>query len=158
MKNILVPLIFLLLACGNERKIMFQAMDFHCIDSCIQNNNITVFCYIDSADCTVCSMQWLNLWLHYLNELKKYDTGIALIVNNTDEYVVKNYLTHLQLDFPVVFDKSSMIKQKNAIVLNHHSIFAVNENKEVVWLGSPIKNEDTWNLFIKMLQRHSKTI
>ena len=127
------------------------------LDSCVTSNSFTIFCYIDSADCTVCSMQWLDYWSFYEDDLRKMNTGLSLIVSNSDEKTVIEALDNLRITYPVIFDKFSIIKQNNIILLKQNSVFVVNKKKEVVWLGLPNKSEKTWALFQKTLHHLSKT-
>ena len=158
MKKIIIPLILLLLmSCGNEKRLTLLTDGNEVLDACIAANDFTILCYIDSADCTYCSMQWLDLQTYRERELEKLKTGIVLIVGNTDEEEVYEALSLLQRKYPVVFDKSTNLKKNNAFILNQHSVIAVNKEKEVVWLGLPIENENTWNLFCKNLRRLSRS-
>ena len=155
-KNIIKLTVLLLISCGSEKRLHLVLENCNSLDSCIIRNEYTIICYIDSAACTVCALQWLNLWTLRKEELKKMNTGIVLIVNNPEEEVVYNTLESLQLEFPVTFDKLSTIKQKNDILINK-SVFMINKEKEVIWLGLPIQNEKTWDLFCKTIQYHSKS-
>ncbi len=145
-------MLLLLLSCKEEKKQFFQTGDCSNIDTYMLGNDFTIFCYIDSTNCTTCAMQWLTRWLYFEDELKKLKTGIVLIVRNANEDAVHNTLTQLRLNYPVVFDDFSNIRRKNEIILNQYSTFAVNNKKEVVWLGIPIESEASWNSFRKMLQ------
>ena len=98
-------------------------------------------------------MQWLHRWTYFEDELKKLNTGIVLIVRNSDEEAVHSIMEHLRLDFPVIFDKNSTIRRQNGAILWHHSVFVINRKKEIVWLGLPIENEASWNLFRRTLRR-----
>ena len=155
-KNIIPLILLLLLSCGNEKRLTLLTDGNEMLDSCIRANDFTIICYIDSADCTFCSIQWLDFWTYRESELEKLKTGIVLIVDNTDEEEVYDALSLLQRKYPVVFDKSSTLKKNNAFILNQYSVFAVNKEKEAVWLDSPIENENTWNLFSKKLRRLSR--
>ena len=158
MKKIIIPLLlFLLLSCGNEKRLTLLTDGNEALDACIAANDFTIICYIDSADCTYCSMQWLDLWTYRERELEKLRTGIVLIVGNTDEEEVYEALSLLQRKYPVVFDKSANLKKNNAFILNQYSVIAVNKEKEVVWLGLPIENENTWNLFCEKLRSLSRS-
>ena len=150
-------ILLLALSCGKENRLHLVTEGAGTLDSCMLVNDFTVLCYIDSANCTVCSMQWLTLWSHRERELEKLNTGIVLIVNNTDEKAVYDALEHLQLKFPVAFDNYSALKQNNPLLLGQFPVFVVNREKEVVWLGTPIESETTWNLFIKTLQKLSES-
>ena len=147
----------LMFSCKNANKLHIVIENQSVLDSCILSKNYTIICYIDSANCTTCSMQWLQLWVAYMDELKEMNTGITLVVNNSDEEAVRDALDQLLLHFPVTFDTSSTFKQNNKLLLTQQSVFAVNKKKEVVWLGLPIESEKTWNQFCKTIKHLSKS-
>ena len=157
MKTSMICLILLiLLSCGIDNKLFLLAEGSPTLDSCIVENDFTVFCYIDSTDCTFCSMKWLDYWAFHEDDMKSLKIGVALIVRSQDEKAVFDAVGRLSCKFPVVFDKTSIIKQNNPLILNQYYVFAVNRAKEVVWFGSPLDNEETWDLFTKTLQKNSK--
>ena len=156
MRKIIMPLIVLLLfSCGKNKKIIFQTDGCYNLEASMLGNDFTVFCYIDSTNCTVCDMQWLHLWTYHEEELKKLKTNVVLIVCNRNEDVIYDAMRELRLNFPVVFDGFSDIKCKNEIIFNHHSTFVVNNKKEVIFLGIPIRSKGAWNLFRKTILQHS---
>jgi hypothetical protein len=156
MKKIIILLALpLLFSCGKSEKIFFHTENNGNFEAGMLDNKFTVFCYIDSTDCSPCALQWLHKWKYFEEDLKKMKTGVALIVRGSDEDVVYSTLTNLRLNFPVVFDKSSSIKQDNATILDEHLVFAVNHKNEVFWLGLPIVNEASWDSFCKIVRRRS---
>jgi len=150
-------IMFLLVSCGNEKKLHLVTDNLSVLNSCIISNDFTIVCYVDSANCTTCSMQWLQYWASHEDELKELNTGIALVVRNPDEEAVRDALDQLLLHFPVTFDMSSTFKQNNKLLLTQQSVFAVNKEKEVVWLGLPIESDKTWQQFCKTIKHLSKS-
>jgi hypothetical protein len=136
--------------------MFFQIDDCEAFDIGISYTDFTIFCYIDSNECNPCIMERLFVWSHFKDELKKLKTGVVFIVESSNEDVVRATMERLRLDFPVVFDKESVVKHKNTVILDQHSVFAVNNRKEVVWLGLPIESADSWNRFRKTLRQKSK--
>jgi len=156
-KTILPLLVFLVWSCGEEKRLYLSTESHPALDSCILANDFTIICYIDSSNCSVCAMQWLIGWSARADELKNMNTNIMLIARNSDEEAVHDALEQLHLTFPLTFDPFYTIKQNNAIIMNQHAVFAVNKEKEVVWLGLPIANEKTWNLFCKTIRQLLKS-
>ena len=158
MKRFLIPLVssLLLFSCGEEKTILHTGNSGADFETAMLGNKFTIFYYIDSTDCDPCAMQWLFRWIYFEEELKKLNTGVVLIVRSSNKEVIYETMEQMRLDFPVVFDKASTIKQNNAAILEQHPVFAVNNKKEVIWLGLPIADEDTWNKFCKTLRQKSK--
>jgi len=155
MNRVVIPLILLVLfSCGETEKLFFHIENSDVVESAMLDNKFTIFCYVDSVDCNPCVMYWLHRWTHFEDELKKMKAGIILIVRRSDKEEVHDLMIHLRLNFPVIFDGSSIIKHDNEAILNRYSVFVVNRKKEVVWLGVPIESRASWNLFCKTLRWH----
>lgn len=151
---ILQIIMILLFSCGRETQL-FHIENNEEFYACMQEHDFTVFCYIDSTDCAPCSMQWLNRWVHFKSDLEKLNTNVALIVRNRNTDTVFGVMSHLRLDFPVIFDSTLTIMRDNPEVLSQYSTFVVNNEKEVVWKGLPIENEDSWKGFRKSIRGRS---
>jgi hypothetical protein len=117
----------------------------------IQNHEYTVLLCIDSTECSPCV---LNFWKPYKRVLEKYDTGILLIIRNSDEQVVINILKSLKVVFHFIIDKEEKFKAENKIFKSvTDNIFVIDKNKNVIFSESPIKNEQTWGKFMKIIRK-----
>ena len=155
MRNIIIPLALLMLfSCGEAEKQYFRIDDCAILNAGVHNNGFTIFCYIDSAECNICVVQWLHRWTYFEDDLKEMKVGVVLIVRNSDEDAVRKLMDFLRLDFPIIFDKSATIRRQNRAMLRQHSVFVVNNKKEVVWLGLPIESRTSWNSFRRMIRRY----
>ncbi|MDR2907464.1 MAG: hypothetical protein LBU91_05700 [Bacteroidales bacterium] len=102
MKGIIIPLMVLLLfSCGRDVQL-FHTENGVDVDACMQDNDYTIFCYIDSTNCAPCSMRWLSTWVYFEEDLKKMNTNVALIVQRTDEATVLSAMHQQHLNFPAI--------------------------------------------------------
>ncbi len=155
MKRFVAFLILItLFSCGREPQL-FHIENGDDFASCMRDNKFTIFCYMDSSDCTSCSMQWLSRWRYFEEDLNKLNTNVALIVQKMEKESVFETMKRRNLDFPIIFDGSWSICLNNPEIFSQYSVFVVNRKKEIVWKGLPIENEDTWKSFCKTIRRKS---
>jgi hypothetical protein len=120
-----------------------------------QSTEYTAIVYVDSTSgCTPCAFRYLNTWKIYQKTLNKHNTEIFLIINHSDEHLVTEILKSIGV-FKFVFDKKSKFKIVNYQIFQDASdgVFVIDKNRNVVFTGSPIVNEETWNSFVKLIDR-----
>ena len=157
MKKIVIILVLLgLFSCKEQERVVFHMDNCEIIETYLLDNSFTIFCYIHSSHCDPCAMQWLHRWTwpEFRNDLEKLNVGVVLIVQSSDKESIRNIVRSMRLNFPVIFDSTGIIKQNNPAILNQHSVFVINRRKEVVWLGAPLENQSSWDLFRRTLRRH----
>jgi hypothetical protein len=118
-----------------------------------QSTEYTAIVYVDSTGgCTPCAFRHLNIWKAYQKTLNKHNTGILLVINHSDEQFIIEILKSIGV-FQFVFDKKSKFKIVNYTIFKNASdgVFVIDKNKNVVFTGSPIVNEETWNSFVKLM-------
>jgi peroxiredoxin len=87
-------------SCGGEPiKIVFPNVVQPEIEQYMQKQKYMVVIYVDSAECTPCSLNHLSLWKKHRNELEQNKTGILLIISNSDEDAVINVLEIISIYF-----------------------------------------------------------
>lgn len=122
------------------------------IDSLLENNYLLIS-YIDSMDCTPCSLQRVQTFRVNNTRLKDVNTNILLIVRDTNELIVHEILERMHIDFPVVFDKRGVFKSQNKLFDDaKYQDFVIDKSHKVIWLGSPFKDIDSWDLYNEMIQ------
>lgn len=81
-------------------------------------------------------------------ELIAKQTRIFFIINTTDSVKIKSFFEKEKLDVPLFFDIENTSFVRNKILAeNKFHTFFLNENNEVVLVGSPIDNEKMWELY-----------
>jgi hypothetical protein len=86
--------------------------------------------------------------------LKKYNTGVLLVIFTAKEQDIIDMLKSLKINFPVVFDNGGKFRIMNDKVfkLAYDGIFVIDKDKNVVFTGSPIASEEKWNSFVKLVK------
>jgi peroxiredoxin len=141
-------------SCGGEPiKIVFPNAVQPEIEQYMQKHKYMVVVYVDSAECTPCSLNHLSLWKTHRNELEQNKTGILLIINNSDEDAVMNVLKNKKITFYFIIDRGKKFKLTNrdAFGLSYDNTFVMDKNKNVIFNGSPIATEEKWKSFIKLI-------
>ncbi|MDR0605917.1 MAG: hypothetical protein LBG80_16630 [Bacteroidales bacterium] len=133
-------------------KVVFTDVN---IEQYTQNNEYTTIVYVDSiGGCSPCAFQYLHSWKAYQKALNKYNTGILLVINYSNEQLVIEILKSIGA-FHFVFDKTSKFKIMNYQIFQTASdgIFVIDRNKNVIFTGSPISDEKKWNSFMKLVKK-----
>lgn len=142
-------------SCGDRTvKIVFPNVVQPDIEQYMQKQKYMVVVYVDSSECTPCSLNHLSLWKKHQNELKQNETGILLIIHNSDENIVINILKDKKISFHFMIDRERRFKYKNreAFVPSYDNTFVMDRNRNVIFSGSPIATEEKWKSFIKLVK------
>jgi hypothetical protein len=95
-------------------------------------------------------MEHIALWKKHSEELTRSNTGILLVIQNSDEETVINALKSVKVTFPFIIDRGKKFKVKNIKALITGT-FVMNKNRKVIFTGSPIATEETWISFVKLV-------
>jgi Icc-related predicted phosphoesterase len=99
------------------------------IEQYTRNNEYTAIVYVDSTGgCRPCAFQYLNSWKAYQKTLNKNNTEILLVINYSDEQLVIEILRSI-------------------------GVFVIDRDKNVIFAGSPIMNEEKWNAYRKIIEK-----
>lgn len=114
--------------------------------------------YFEIEDCMPCILDNVNLLKIYKSDLDKFKTGVLLVIQDSDKNDdVKSIMEDLDIHYPVYFDKGNSFRDSNNSM--KHKIchtFIMNKFYEVIWIGSPIKNEQTLIRYRKMMNLLTK--
>jgi peroxiredoxin len=139
--------------CRQEFNVIFPDRVPDEIEQYMQKCEYIVVIYIDSAECTPCSLNHLSLWKVHKKELEKHNAGILLVVRNSDEQAVINALKAIKTVFPFITDKGGRFKAINGISqFAKSNTFVMDKNKNVVFAEYPVTDEKTWKRFIKRIK------
>lgn len=116
--------------------------------------------YLDSANCSSCSLRSLYIWHNFLDKIEKYreDIGVFFIVHpSVTEDVGSLYLTAKGLHFPVPIYLDTLncfIKDNPHIPSNPlmHT-FLLDENNRVILVGNPMQRPRIEDLFWSMVKK-----
>lgn len=107
---------------------------------------------VDSTDCTSCTLQNIDMLKLYRERFMEFDIRILLIVQKKYKNI-KSILDDMRIDFPVFYDNSEFIVENKLVDNPVLHTFLINRKKKVIWIGSPIRTEDSWNLFCQMMKK-----
>jgi hypothetical protein len=116
--------------------------------------NYTLILYVDSTDCTPCSLNDVSLFKQYEDQLRnQFNTEILLVIQNIDYDYVNTVLSNINIYYPFILDISKEFKTINKIPdIHKYQTFLINKEKEIIWIGSPVINKNLWNLFTQAMQ------
>lgn len=123
-------------------------------DSLWKNNTLHIIMYIDSTECTPCSVDNIIMWnkSEYEKYMSKYKIDILLVFGTTQETVVRELMANYSISYPYAIDKRRNLLRANDFLSDKKfHTFIVDSNRKIIWLGSPIYSEKTWGLFTEML-------
>jgi peroxiredoxin len=141
------------IGCKDEIKVTLPDNYSNEIQQYIKQQQYMVMIYVDSSDCTPCSLKPLFRWNSLKDKLEKNGIGVLLIFRNSDERVVARSLKLIgTLHF--IIDKGGKFKVNNKFYKYiKDNIFVMDKDNNVVMTQSPIANEKTWKSFIKIITR-----
>jgi Ni,Fe-hydrogenase I small subunit len=143
-------------SCKHEERVVFSGKIPEEINKYINTHKYTTVIYVETAQCTTCSLSNLLSWKVQKKTLDKYDIGILLVFDSRDENKVIEILKSLEIAFMFIFDKGRKFKAENIEVFNlaRDNTFVIDKDKNVIFTGSPIANEEKWKSFIKCLKHY----
>lgn len=109
--------------------------------------------YLEIEDCMPCILDNVNLLKIYQSDFDKFKTGVLLIIQDSDKNnEINSIIEELDIHYPVFFDKGDSFRDSNKS-MNHKvcHTFIMNKDYEVIWIGSPIKNEQSLIRYREMM-------
>lgn len=115
-------------------------------------NNLIITIY--PKDCTACALENVSMYKLYIDTLKAFNTGISLLSHKDNKEKIEVALKDLKIDFPIIYyDNNEFVTKNNLMKNTLLNTFVINNEKKIIWIGSPIATERTWNLFSKMMKK-----
>lgn len=122
------------------------------------NKKYTMVVYVDSAECSSCALSKLRFWNPLIMEAraKGVDINYIFIVapkpSEMDDINLELGVTDLQSS--VYIDTSYEFRKLNPSmpIDNKYHSFLLGENNEILFVGSPIKNEKVKNIYKRILE------
>ncbi|MDR2424675.1 MAG: hypothetical protein LBD59_08130 [Prevotellaceae bacterium] len=150
---LLVGLTIVFSGCNNSLHIVFPENMQNQINQAVQKYNYLLFIYIDVNKCTSCSLDHLTAWQGYKKILDKYNTEILIVFRDPRENIIIETMKSMNMSFKCIFDKTGEFKKTNSVFrYMENNVFVMDKHKNVIFTDFPIKNEETWNRFIKRIK------
>jgi hypothetical protein len=88
-------------------------------------------------------------------ELLYYNDNIdfKFIIQSQNYDNISHYMAHAMPGIPLIYDSTGMFIKKNNLPEEQrfHS-FLLNENKEIILVGSPIGNDKLWDMYKEIIK------
>jgi hypothetical protein len=144
-------------SCKNEIKVVLTDAVSEKIEQDNHRYKYMTAIYLDGTGCTSCALQNLRPWARHKPVLDKYSIGLLLVINHSNEQAVIEILKAIDTfdAFDIVFDKTGEFRTINDEIFKvaHDGIFIFDEHKNVIFNESPLKSEEKWNAFIKLITK-----
>jgi hypothetical protein len=138
-------------ACKFETKIFVPVGIAEKFQLAIQDNNYTIILYLDSTECSPCTLKPLIKWKLHKVETKKYKLDFLLVYNG-DESEIRESMNFFDLDFPCILDENKDFFNANIMNFNHSTYaLVIDKHYKVVFTGIPFIDEKRWNKFLGIL-------
>jgi len=124
------------------------------LDSLFSDNRALIVAYVDSCLCTSCYIKGFQKY--NLHNLESYGVDIVFVVSESiyAKMGIDSVLKQNGLDYLVLLDLKDQFRQYNEFLYNPvYTVFVIDRDYKIIWLGSPIKDEDTWNLFLARIKK-----
>lgn len=117
----------------------------------------TLLVYLDSTQCTMCSVKMLSVWEDVIDILGREDINFCCIMQRSAEYSLAGLfheLNHTYLSFPVYFDENDVFHNDNKIMCHCFSPYCMllNENNVIIAVGRPEDKRRDLKRFVSMVK------
>jgi peroxiredoxin len=124
------------------------------------NNDYFLIIYLEEGECIPCALNKVTLLKQYKNDLDKFNIGVVLITKeNENREDVINLFSNMSIEYPLLFDKDDYLFKNNPIISSNTSCrtFIIDKDMKVVFIGSPIENNESVERFRKTMTKLTKT-
>ena len=109
--------------------------------------------YVDSSDCSICSMKHLTPLGTLQFEMERRGTGILLVIRNSNEKEILRTVRSIG-NFHFIFDKNGAFRAANRVFkASNDNIIVMDREQKVIFAESPIKDKKSWDKFIEHIKR-----
>lgn len=111
--------------------------------------------YLATAECVPCSLNVINKLKYHQQLFRDVRSGQCLLVQDTSERSgVAELIASFDFPFPALFDADDAILRENPVLSNALAkTFIMDREYNIIWVGSPIQNEKSLELYTKMMYK-----
>ena len=119
---------------------------------------LIVFC--DSTSCNNCAIEAIYNWEDYIKYAEELDGRLSYYFIFTprkeETEDVKSTLDATDFNYPIIFDSVGLFRRLNPHIPANKMFhtFLIDENGQVVFVGNPLWNMETENLFKTTVEKH----
>ena len=130
-----------------------QNMEYE-FDRLVKNSTNVIVIILGLEDCNECSLKNISIFKHYNSIFSLYNTNIVLITERSNQEEITMLLNKMDINYPIIYDDNYEFINKNKLMTDPILYtFVINAKKEIIWIGSPITDSKTWDLFYKLIQK-----
>ena len=122
-------------------------------------SGLKLISYIDSTECLPCVVRNVQIWRD-LDEIlfSKYNIPITFVVAPKfyDSNKDAELLCFIENSYPLYSDSNNVFRHKYLFLKNNvYRTFLVNDNNEIILVGSPILSDELFAIYKKRIKRYS---
>ncbi len=129
----------------------------------LDNTTSKMVVYLDSTECSSCEINYLPRYSN-ISDVNIWTRGKFAIVfifspKNKDIEAIRRSISRYQsINALLLLDKSGNFAKlnQNTLINKNLKTFLLDQNNEVVLVGSPLGNEKMWDLYKKEIARLSR--
>lgn len=111
-----------------------------------------VIIYFDSTDCISCALDNAILWEMHEEDLKRFDLAVMMLCDKSIFKVMLKYMEKYGISLPLLCDVGDRISKDYPFLKEKQfKTFVLDSSNRIIWIGSPIYNEQSWERFCKMI-------
>jgi len=140
--------------------IIFKSITTDTISKYIFNHSYKILVYVDSVGCTGCRLGLVD-WKAFIDrcQSKGYDVGFLFVIQSSDYTKFEQKLEIEKFTYPVIYDLTDKFNSLNKFPEDDKfRTFLLDKDNKVVLIGSPIRSEKIWKLYIDVLSKTKNAV
>lgn len=154
-----IILFFLFFSCSENKNacsvtdFIGVTFDLKCSKKVPFNKNSNkIIVYFDSTHCNSCALDDVIIWEKHIEELESYNLEIMLLCAKNREKLLLDYMAEYSIKYPLLVAFTENPSQSYPFLQQEQfRTFVLNPENEIIWIGSPIYNKNTWKQFCEMM-------
>ena len=127
------------------KELIFNPQGETVVDSLLREHDYLLVSYMDSTDCTPCSMDKFHVTQAHYKDLQEYDIAVVFIFYGTPQAEIISLLHQYHNTFAIVWDIKKEFKSDNNLLANplYHD-FIISSTRKIIWISNPFFDSHTW--------------
>jgi len=137
------------------QNIIYKSITTDTISKHIFNHSYKILVYVDSVGCTGCRLGLVE-WKAFIDrcQSKRYDVGFLFVIQSSDYRKFEQKLETNNFIYPVIYDLADNFNRLNRFPKeDEFRTFLLDKDNKVVLIGSPIRNERIWKMYVDKLSK-----
>lgn len=138
--------------------IIYKSIGCDTISKYIFDQTFKILVYVDSVGCTSCKLGLIE-WKAFIDrcQSKGYDIGFLFVIQSSNYEEFEQKMEMYQFLYPVIYDLTDKFNSLNKFPKeDKFRTFLLDSNNKVILIGSPIKSDKMWKLYIDIIGKWKK--